>query len=279
MLLLNCLVDNKTLDSASFQAEHGVAFAIENAAGKILFDTGMSGSVLVHNAASMGIDLHQMDAIALSHAHLDHTGGLKAFMAYSQPGLPLFAHPEIFRQRFSIKDGKTRSIGLPLTRDELAQYFTLRLSMEAVEVIPRVWTTGEITSRKEFEGSSPHLYIQEEDTWQPDPYRDDMSLVLEGESSLVLVCGCCHAGLLNTLAQVQRMSKREIKAIVGGAHLAGVDANTLQHAVDVIRTTCAGHVPDLYLNHCTGDRATSTLAQAFGEKVCPCPAGTVLAFD
>ena len=239
----------------------------------------MSGSVLVHNAASMGLDLHQMDAIALSHAHLDHTGGLKAFMQYSQPSLPLYAHPDIFRPRFTLKEGRTRSIGLSLTRVELGQHFSLCLSMEAVEVFPHVWTTGEITSRMEFEGSSPHHYIQEGDFRQPDPYRDDMSLVLEGESGLVVVCGCCHAGLLNTLAQVQRMFNHEIKAIVGGTHLANVDTNTLQHTVDVIRTTRTGHLPDLYLNHCTGERAITTLAQAFGEKVHPCPAGTVLVFD
>jgi 7,8-dihydropterin-6-yl-methyl-4-(beta-D-ribofuranosyl)aminobenzene 5'-phosphate synthase len=279
MFTLRCLVDNNTLDAASYKTEFGVSFTIQTTAGRILFDTGLSGSVLVHNAVRMGIDLREMNALILSHAHYDHTGGLQAFMQYSQPGLPLYTHPDIFRPRFSIKEGRTRSIGMPLTQKDLSKYFNLHMSAKALEVLPHTWTTGEITPRKEFLGSSPTCFIQREDGWQPDPYRDDMSLVLEGESGLVVVCGCCHAGLLNTLAQVQRMFNREITAIVGGAHLAYVEERTLQHAIEVIRTSFEGNVPDLFLNHCTGEHAIETLKQAFGGKVRPCPAGTVLVFD
>ena len=80
MFTLRCLVDNKSLARLAFEAEHGVAFAIETSAGRILFDTGQSGTVMVHNAAQMGIDLMKIDALVLSHAHYDHTGGLEAFL-------------------------------------------------------------------------------------------------------------------------------------------------------------------------------------------------------
>jgi len=279
MFTLRCLVDNNTLDAASFQAEHGVAFAIEIPGEHMLFDTGQSGDVLVQNAARMGYNLRQIDALVLSHAHHDHTGGLKAVMQYSMPGLRLHAHPDIFRQRFALRDGEMRSVGLHMTQTDLAQHFTLHLNAEPVEVLRHVWTSGEITQRNEFKGRSLNHYIQGEDNWQSDPYRDDMLLILEGETGLILVCGCCHAGLLNTLAHVRRMFNREIAAIVGGAHLGGVDVDTLQHAIDVIRTDCAGQIPSFFLNHCTGDRAIATLAQAFGERVHPCPAGSVLKFD
>jgi 7,8-dihydropterin-6-yl-methyl-4-(beta-D-ribofuranosyl)aminobenzene 5'-phosphate synthase len=76
MFTLRCLVDNNTVDAASLQAEHGVAFAIGTPSGQILFDTGQSGDVLTHNAAHLGVDLGQMDALALSHAHYDHTGAV-----------------------------------------------------------------------------------------------------------------------------------------------------------------------------------------------------------
>lgn len=275
---LRCLVDNNTLDDASIRAEHGVAFAIETSTRLILFDTGQSGDVLTHNAAQMGLDLRQANALALSHAHYDHTGGLEMFLRHSRPGLPLYAHPDLFRERYTLKSGQPRSIGLHMAQTDLAQRATLHLSAEPVEILRHVWTSGEITDRTEFEGRSSQHFIRANGDWLPDPYRDDMALILETQAGLVVICGCCHAGLLNTLAHVRRVFTREILAIVGGAHLANVDADTLEHAISVLRTTCAPHLPDLYLNHCTGEHTLATLAQAFGGKVHPCPAGTVLTF-
>ncbi len=279
MYTVHCIVDDNSSNPVLFQAEHGVAFLIESPAGKVLFDTGQSGTALVNNAANLDIDLHQVDALVLSHAHYDHTGGLEEFLRKSKPGLPLYAHPDLFRQRYAIKDGQTRSIGLRMTKDDLAKHTKLNLNIEPRQILPGVWTTGEITLRTEFEGRSPHHYIQADKGWQPDPYRDDFALVMEAQSGLVIVCGCCHAGLLNTLAHVRRIFNKEIEAVVGGAHLADVEAKALEHAINYLRATSLKDVPYLYLNHCTGERALATLAQAFGKKASPCPAGTVLMFE
>lgn len=279
MFTLYCLVDNKTLDQTCFRSEHGLAFAIQAPSGQVLFDTGQSGEVLVHNAARLGIDLSKTKALVLSHAHYDHTGGLRAFFNICRTNLPLYANPDLFRERYAIKDGVTRRVGLSMTQEELENYANLHLDAKPVQVLPKVWTTGEITERADFIGSSPHLLIQAEDGYQPDQYRDDLSLVLEAQSGLILVCGCCHAGLLNTLAHVQRIFNKDIVAIVGGSHLSNLDANTLEYAINRLRSLYQGYVPHLYLNHCTGDQALATLAQAFGDKVSPCPAGSVLVFD
>lgn len=276
MITLRCIVDNAVIRGSALWGEHGVSFSIETPDGSLLFDTGQSGDVLVHNFAHMGLDLRRMDALTLSHAHYDHTGGLRALLQHSQPGLPLYAHADLFRERYAIKDGQTRSIGLRMTQTELAQHTALYLSAEPVEIMRRVWTTGEITSRTEFEGRSTHHYIRANECWLPDPYRDDMAVVIEAKSGLVVVCGCCHAGLLNTLAHVRRVFNQEIAAIIGGAHLASVKADLLDYAIGVLYATSSGHLPDLYLNHCTGERAIATLVHAFGEKAHPCPAGTVL---
>ncbi|MCU0486500.1 MAG: MBL fold metallo-hydrolase [Anaerolineales bacterium] len=279
MFTVHCLVDNNTLDSARFRAEHGVSFAIETPAGQLLFDTGQSGDVLVHNAAQLGIDLSQIDALVLSHAHYDHTGGLQAFLQQSRTGLPLYAHPDLFRERYAIKDGQARSIGLRMAQTDLSAHAVLNLSVEPAQVLPGVWTTGEITARTEFEGRSAHHFIQSSSGWQPDPYRDDMGLVLEASSGLIVICGCCHAGLLNTLMHIQRKFDHKIIAIVGGTHLANLDEHTLKYAVTILRAINAWDIPYLFLNHCTGERALAVLSQAFDQKAKPCPAGTVLRFD
>jgi 7,8-dihydropterin-6-yl-methyl-4-(beta-D-ribofuranosyl)aminobenzene 5'-phosphate synthase len=164
---------------------------------------------------------------------------------------------------------------LPLEKGALEQRLTLRLSAKPTVILPGVWTTGEITDRAEPEGRSAHHLVRGKDGWRPDPYHDDMALVLETGQGLVVLCGCCHAGLLNTLAHVHRIFGAGITVVAGGTHLLHADGVHLRRVMEVLREL---GVPRLYLNHCTGLRAYVALVQAFGEKVAPCPAGTTLSF-
>ncbi len=116
-----------------------------------------------------------------------------------QPGLPLYAHPDLLRERFSRRAKDLKSVGLRLAEPDLHRLAGLRLSAAPQEILPGIWTTGEIAERPEPEGRSPHHFVRDANGWAPDPYRDDMALVLDSPSGLVLVCGCCHAGLLYTL--------------------------------------------------------------------------------
>ena len=297
MVKVTCVVDDAVCDHSPFWGEHGLAFLIETESGCILFDTGQSGTVLLHNLKLLGVEPAAINALAISHAHYDHTGGLPALLDRGSvgdlrptggdlrptggdlrpTGIPLHAHPDLFRERFSRREGSLKSVGLPVEREALEQRLTLQLSAEPTEILPGVWTTGEITDRPEPEGRSDHHLVRgsEIEGWEPDPYRDDMTLVLETGGGSVVLCGCCHAGLLNTLAHVRRTFGVDIAAVVGGTHLLHADEAHLRRVIEVLREL---GVPRLYLNHCTGQRAYVTLAQAFGEKVAPCPAGTRLNF-
>jgi 7,8-dihydropterin-6-yl-methyl-4-(beta-D-ribofuranosyl)aminobenzene 5'-phosphate synthase len=278
MVILRCLVENSAQRGSALWGEHGVSFAIETPEGKVLFDTGQSGDVLVHNAAILNIPLEQFDALAISHAHYDHTGGLERFLAFARPGIPLYANSDLFQERFSVKEGKPESIGLRLEKDQLSKCTDFRLSSEPAEILPGIWTTGEITGRNEFEGRSPNHMIYENGNWLPDPYKDDLSLVLDTRDGLVVVCGCCHAGLLNTLAHIKKNFSKRISAVIGGTHLVSAKPESLEHAVDELKRHYTGETISLYPNHCTGERAYLTLANAFGSHVQPCSAGTVLKF-
>ena len=276
MPTITCVTENTALRGSPFWGEHGISFLIETAQGRILFDTGQTSAVLLHNLALLDVTLHAVDALVLSHAHNDHTGGLPLVLS-QRPGLPLYASPDIGRPRYSRKGDRVLPIGMPMTFDALAHAADLRLSAEPVEVLPGVWTTGEIRSRPEVEGRSPSHVVPVGDGWQPDPYQDDLSMVLETAAGLVLVCGCCHAGLLNTLAQVVRTFGREPHIIMGGTHLATASNAELQHIVETLQGMSS--LERILLNHCSGERPYVALAAAFGERVQPCPAGTVLAFD
>jgi 7,8-dihydropterin-6-yl-methyl-4-(beta-D-ribofuranosyl)aminobenzene 5'-phosphate synthase len=274
---ITCVVDNAVQSSSRLWGEHGVAFLVETGDERVLFDTGQSGAVLMHNLAVLGVDPATIDALAISHAHYDHTGGLPALLERAHPNLPLYANPDLFRERFSRHGNEPKSIGLPLAREALETQATLHLSAEPQQILPGVWTTGEIALRPEPVGGSAHHLVREGRGWAPDPYQDDMALVIEGTAGLTLLCGCCHAGLLNTLSHVQRVFERPIATIAGGTHLANADANHLQQVQEVLLETES--VQRVYLNHCSGQVAFHSLLLALGpEIVRPCPAGTLLEF-
>lgn len=274
MMRITCLVDNAVQARSTLWGEHGLSFLIETQGRRALFDTGAGGPVLLHNLSEAGIPPGSLTALALSHAHYDHTGGLGALLEL-RPGLPLYAHPDLLRERFSRRGEEVKVVGLRLTEEALRRLAHLRLSATPQEVLPGVWTTGEITDRPEPEGRSSHHCIRSGEGWIPDPYRDDLALVLDSPAGLVLVCGCCHAGLLNTVVHVRRTFGQDPVAILGGAHLINADQAHLHRIVEMLHPLGP---PALFLNHCTGQAAYVTLAQALGEKVAPCPAGTVLEF-
>jgi len=276
MIKVRCLVENTAKTSTGFWGEHGMAWHIQTPDGQVLFDTGQSGDVLLHNSALFGLDLAQIDALVISHAHYDHTGGLPRVLAHTRPGIPLYAHPDLFRERFSQRGDDYESIGLRISRAELEARVELRLSAEPLEILPGVWTTGEITDRASFEGRSPHHLIRAGEGWQPAPYRDDFSMVLNTGAGNVVLLGCGHAGLLNILAHVRARFAGEIITIAGGTHLSSASGDMLQQAVDTLAATCG--TPRIYPCHCSGHRAVVALASAFSDRVQPCPAGTELTF-
>jgi 7,8-dihydropterin-6-yl-methyl-4-(beta-D-ribofuranosyl)aminobenzene 5'-phosphate synthase len=275
---ITCVVDDAVQRSSPFWAEHGLAFLIEAGGKRVLFDTGQSGTVLLHNLALLDVDPATIDALAISHGHYDHAGGLEALLPYLRPGTPLYANPDLFRERFSRREGKTEAVGLSMAEEELAEHFGLVLNAGPQEIIPRIWTTGEISERSEREGSSEYHLMRDGDALVADAYRDDMALVLQTGEYLVLLCGCCHAGLLNTLAHVRCLCERPIATIVGGLHLTSASEDDLRHIGDVLLAMPA--LQQVYPNHCSGEAAFVALTQILGASVVhPCPAGTILQFQ
>lgn len=263
---VTCIVDNHVLHGALW-GEHGFACLVESGGRRLLFDTGGGREVLQHNLAALKVDAGGLDGIALSHGHLDHTGGLLP-LAPSLRRVPLWAHPEAFGPKLNSRTGE--AIGIGDRRSDLEPYLDLRLSEEAAETLPGVWTTGEIRERPYFEGRGAGHSIRGGDDCLPDPCHDDLSLVLQAPDGLVLLCGCAHAGLLNILEQVRGRYRAPLLAVVGGTHLGGLTEAQLGQVSDYLR---AAGSPLLYLSHCTGFRATAHMARAFPEHIRPFGAG------
>ncbi|MFP3897657.1 MAG: MBL fold metallo-hydrolase [Anaerolineales bacterium] len=269
---LTCLIDNCA--SSNVWGEHGLSFLIQTDEGNVMWDSGQSGALLLHNLEALGLHDLPLTAAALSHGHRDHTGGLDVLLDL-HPHLPIYAHTEIFREHFSFRDGEKRVIGIAKWERDLRARGDFRLSEEPQEIVPGVWTTASVQPRPYPQGSAPHLKMEKGGDLVPDAHLDDMSLVLFVEGGIVLLCGCCHAGLRNTVALVRERYEAPLRAVVGGTHLERAEEAELEAIVDLVKRE---DVPQLYLNHCTGENAIFCFKKALGDRVERCPAGTVLEF-
>ncbi len=276
MTIIKCVVDNNAQKDSDLRSEHGLSFWIETPEGRVIFDTGQTNAVFDHNLSLLGLKIQDATALALSHAHYDHTGGLESALSKNKK-LKIYAHSDLFQARYSLREGEYRSIGIVQPEEELSSRAELHLSNVPQEILPNLWTTGEISPRLEAEGRSAHHFIRVKGAWQPDPYLDDLSLVLQSSAGLVVICGCCHAGLLNTLLHVEKNFSGPIITVLGGTHLVSASEAELSHVIETLDIRYPSL--DFYLNHCTSERAYQALKDAFGHQVKPCPAGTTIYFD
>ena len=273
MIKITCVVDNNAKENTELRSEHGLSFWIETEDGILIFDTGQTSAIFAFNLGLLGLKIQDATALALSHAHYDHTGGIETLLSQKE-NLKIYAHSDLFQPRYSFREGEYRSIGIAMTQEELSSRAELHLSDAPKEIFPNLWTTGEISPRPEAEGRSPHHFIRVNGEWQPDPYQDDLSLVIQTPAGLVLICGCCHAGLLNTLLHVQKNFLGPIIGILGGTHLRSTREADLRHVGETLETRHPN--VELYLNHCTGKEAQAFLANRFGECARAFPAGATL---
>ena len=267
---VTCVVDDSALPGSRLLSQHGLSFLIENYERYVLFDTGASGKVILHNLARLGVEPESLSAIVLSHAHTDHTGGLAAILERS-PDIPVYAHPDIFIPRFSLREERLKDVSFPLSWATVMLKIRMNLSKEPLEVSSGVWTSGDINPRPEPEGRSDRHFARVEGRLVPDPYRDDMALVLDLGDRVAVVCGCCHAGILNTLRMVREKFSKPIEAVFGGLHLVDADEATIIRVGEVLKRW---GISKLYGNHCTGNKALGLLKEILGESVEPFPAGS-----
>ena len=258
-------------------AEHGLSMLIEADGRRILFDTGQ-GKVLRGNADALGIHLSGLDAVVLSHGHYDHTGGLATLLPEFAPAA-IFLHPAALQPKYSKAGGAPhRSIGIPESSRQALSAVGDRTvwTQSATEVAPGIWCTGEIPRQPSNERTETGFFL-DADGREPDPLKDDQALVVETRAGIVLITGCAHAGIVNTLDRVSALTGRnEICMLVGGLHLARATNQQLEDTAEAIgRRTVRLLAPC----HCTGMGAHSYLRTRFHSFVQDVGVGTRLVLD
>jgi 7,8-dihydropterin-6-yl-methyl-4-(beta-D-ribofuranosyl)aminobenzene 5'-phosphate synthase len=267
-----------TVNQAGLLAEHGLSFWVERGDRRILFDTGQ-GMALAHNADKLGIDLSLADDVVLSHGHYDHTGGLLAALPRFREAT-VYAHLELFRDRYlRHPQSGARSIRSPIESFDWLKARVGRVvptDAQPVELSAGVRLTGQIPRRNDFEDTGGAFYLDRACTKQ-DPLIDDQALFLETGRGLVVLLGCAHSGVVNTLDHIRSLTgDRQIRTIVGGMHLRHASEDRLGRTVHRLREL---DVRRIGLAHCTGFTAMARLHQELPNRCFHCVSGTRIELD
>lgn len=268
---ITVLVENKAGKLGVF-AEHGLSFLIETGAEKILFDSGQ-GFVLEHNLEQLKLSLDDVKTVLLSHGHYDHTGGLST--ALSMMDNPtVYAHPDAVKPMFARHaNGSSRSIGMSKLNKEALTHSNWVQTREPVELPSGLRLTGAVPRLTAYEDVGGPFYRDAVCT-EPDPIEDDQAAFIETEHGSVVILGCAHSGIINTLQYIQSLTdKRPIHTVIGGMHLHSASKHRMEKTIEALR---AFDIQSLFPCHCTGFAAAAQLANEFPGRVHASPIGTVL---
>ncbi len=255
-----------------YLGEWGFSTLIESAEHKVLFDTGFRENTVIENADSLDIDLSKVRHVFISHNHLDHTGGLirlrKKFMQIDANALK-YVHvgKGIFSERLS----KGKNVNEFTNYKEILESLDVEIIVhdEPEEILPNIWTTGVVPRFHDEKNWSGYREIVEDGKVYEDNIPEDQSIVINTEQGLVLISGCGHAGIVNTLKHADEMFNQslDISIAIGGFHLF---AKSDEEVSWTSRQMKEYGVSEFIGAHCTGIDAVYSIREnnAMGRKHC-----------
>ena len=257
----------------SLIAEHGLSLLVktrgEEGQRTILLDTGYNAQSMIHNMQWLRIDPSSIETIVVSHAHMDHAGALYPLVEKINRSVPLVAHPDIFAHPRILKTKDGHEVRFPncYDRERLVSSGIDFVESRTPTLVAEetILVTGEVERTTDFEKGMPGAYVEKNRQMQHDPISDDQSLIvhLQGKG-LVLITGCCHAGIINTIRYAQKITGiHEVHAVLGGLHLSGpAFAPIVERTIDELQALNPERIVPM---HCTGWNSTKRLAEAFTE--------------
>jgi len=267
--------------------EHGLSLLVTVRAGgsrhTILFDTGYSAMGVPHNIEHLGLDLREIEAIVLSHGHMDHLGSLNVLLEKMPKPVPVLVHPHAFASHryLTRKDGGKDRFPVMLDRGEIENRGGRIKETAAPTLIceDMVMVSGEVERTTSFEKGMPHAVVEKNGKLEKDPILDDQALflLLKGKG-LVVIGGCSHAGIVNTVLYGKKITgARTVHAVLGGFHLAGpLFEPIIGYTIDALRAMEPKVVVPM---HCTGWNAIRRFSDAFPSSFVLNSVGSTYSFS
>ena len=246
----------------------------------LLFDTGVSAHGMVENMRRLGIAPADVEVIVLSHGHWDHVTGMEGLVgALGRTRLPVMIHPEFWNRR-RIRFPGLDPAELPATSRTALEGMGFAIVEErqpSFLLDGAVLITGEVDRTTEFEtGFQGHEALRD-GAWRADPLiLDDQALIVSlGDRGLVILSGCGHAGIVNTVRYARKLTGQDaVAAIVGGFHLSGP---MFEPIIEPTVAALDAFSPSLLVPaHCTGWRAVHRLAARFPDAFVMSTVGTTI---
>jgi 7,8-dihydropterin-6-yl-methyl-4-(beta-D-ribofuranosyl)aminobenzene 5'-phosphate synthase len=270
----------------SILAEHGFSAVVnlvsDDRSRSILFDFGFSEQGAALNADALSLDLSTVEALVLSHGHMDHFGGLAPLVErVGKKGLELVLHPSAFRKNRYVKVTDDFKIGMPALTQEKIQAAGISL-VETQE--PRTLLEGsllflgQIPKQTDFEKGMPSMHYSEEGQEKWDPIEEDSAVVANVKGKgLVVLSGCAHSGIVNTVTFAKEVTGvDQIYVIMGGFHLTGADFEPIiGPTTEALKSFNPQYVVP---THCTGRKAVMHIENEMPDKFLLNMSGTKMVF-
>jgi len=271
-------------------AEHGFSCLIKVYAGAdehlVLMDAAITPACLFNNASLLNVNICKIEAVVLSHGHPDHFLGLGELLRFiskeQNEKLPLFLHPDAFLERRMNIPAIGRHVSIPaLSEDALIEAGAVMVKSKNASMVANnlIFTTGEIERKIPFEKGFPWAEAKLDGNWILDPFRDDQGLVIKLKGKgLVVISGCAHAGIINTVEHAKKITGTDkVYAVLGGFHLTGrIFDPIIQPTIDEMKMIGPDYVVPM---HCTGWKAINRFAEEMPEQFLLNTVGTTYVFN
>lgn len=260
---ITTLIENGNTGHEELICEHGLSFFLEVQGKKLLFDTGATGA-FIDNAKALGIDLAATDEVIISHAHFDHSGGVKRLLAEYPAVRSFVLAQEYFEPKYKRIGEEVRYIGSRFDQKDLEQADARVLWVSATTALCRgVYLIKGFMRDTAYETMNPDFVLADKmGGYCTDPFEDEIALAVETPHGLVVVVGCSHCGVVNLLHTVSAVLHKPIYGVVGGSHLMDAPDSRIQQTVADLKQM---GLRRLWLSHCTGEGAAACFAEAFGH--------------
>lgn len=276
---IHVLVDSNTIIDQYLLGEPGVSFFIQEGGKNIVFDVGYSDA-FIRNAQRLSVNMYDVDCVAISHGHNDHTWGLMPLIrlyAEAQIGKIEFKRPVLLAhsRAFESKYKNNEVIGSAVNEKTLKDYFEMNLRKEPFWITEKLVFLGEIERTNDFENKKPIGKCINQGVEEDDFLMDDTALAYKSKDGLVIITGCSHSGICNITEYAKKICKEDrVADIIGGLHLLNPEKELMEKTKNYIKQT---NLKQLHACHCTDLHSKIALSEAADIK--EVGSGLVLEFE